>query len=33
MGLNARRNVEENFDRTIVTNCYIEEIERIIDIK
>ena len=30
MGLNARYNVEENFDRMIVTNCYVEEIERIL---
>lgn len=29
MGENARRNVEGNFDRTIVTNAYLEEIERI----
>ena len=29
MGVNARKHVEEHFDRQIVTNTYIEEIERI----
>ncbi len=33
MGLRGRQNVEENYDRNIVTDAYVEEIQKITEVK